>query len=139
MALRLQAVCEGEAVWVSMKSSDTVRQFLVTAGQRWARVTSAAVQRRREGPPSWARFEGALLAAEDEVGLFLADKDRVEVGWDEERKSVAPEPVDELEKALSVFFDEQLFEEGRVKTGADSIRLFICLFFSFFFFFFFSF
>jgi hypothetical protein len=68
----------------------------------------------------WVKFEGAKLHKDDVLSTFVCDKDELVVGFsDTTTKSVAPPDVDELEKALSVFFDENLFAGGRAKTVAE--------------------
>lgn len=91
--------------------------MLLAASKRWGAITG------KDRLAVFVKFEGAKLHKDDLVATFLADKDELLVGFSDaspnSRSTAAVPEVDDLEKALSVFFDENLFEGGRAKTVAE--------------------
>ncbi len=102
-------------------------EVLLAASRRWGSVTG------RDRLPVSVKLDGAKLHPDDLVGTFLADRDELRIAFSDSAatssssssvassvsSSVPPPDVDELEKALSIFFDENLFEGGRAKTVAE--------------------
>jgi hypothetical protein len=97
----------------SCSPKDKVSDVLVAASQRWGAITG------RDRLAVWVKLEGAKLHKDDVVALFASDKDELLVGFSDVVVAAARPAQDDLELALSVFFDENLFEGGRAKTVAE--------------------
>lgn len=111
--VRVQVLVGAERFWLACAAQETVRVVIDSASAKAQRMglTESRIVR--------LRYQGAVLDPDDPLGLFVPDGETLEAQLHEREKIDDEGDMNQLELALSSFFDEELFEGGRLKTVAQ--------------------